>query len=160
LENLGHDPMSQLARTGGLKGTDSISMYPEPTPDGEGNYQIIFFCHGIRYVTESVTERIKRLVRGDQLFPMHDMQNVADRNALALRSSDPSTLLGYCPRFFAKDFRTLLRLRPRDAQLTVLRVNPTAPIEYRLLCQFKSPWPPNFRACSGGEYEPLTTSSA
>ncbi len=150
------DPLLQLARTGGLKGTDSISVYPAPTPDKNGDYRVVFFCHGMRYTGEpSLHQAIQRLRKGDQLFPMHDMQNPWDRDAIALRSDDPATLLGYCPRFFAKDFGTLLGNDANRASVTVVRANLTAPIEYRLLCEFKAHWPTGFVACEGDEFESL-----
>lgn len=149
------DPLLILGRTGGLKSTDSLSMYPLPQRDGEGNYRVLFFCHGLRYIAETALERIATLETHDRLYPMLDVQNAKDSQAVALRSGDPATFLGYCPRFFAQDFRTLLTKRNSAVAISVIRVNRDAPMQFRLLCEFKSSWPDDFRPCQGDEYEPL-----
>lgn len=160
VDQLKPDPLMLLARTGGTKVTDSIAIYAQPSPDAEGRYRVMFFCHGVRYVLEHALQRIDALSAGDPLYPMHDMQNPWDKQALAVRTDDPAALVGYCPRYFAKDFRALIRKRPREARLTVARVNHRAPLQYRLLCEFRSPWPEDFRACQDREYQPLAPRSA
>lgn len=149
------DPLTVLGRSGGLKSTDSLAIYPLPTRDEDGEYRVLFFCHGLRYSAENALARIAQLGVGDRLYPMHDMQNPMDQQAIALRSDDPAAFLGYCPRFFARDFRTLLQRRRASASITVVRVNTDAPIEFRLLCEFRSPWPAGFHPCDGEEYEVL-----
>lgn len=156
LDSTDADPLTVLGRTGGLKSTDSLATYPLPTRGEDGDYRVVFFCHGLRYSAENALARIAELSVGDRLYPMHDMQNPKDQEALALRSDDPAAFLGYCPRFFARDFHVLLQKRSASASVSVMRVNADAPIEFRLLCEFRSPWPAGFHPCAGGEYEVLT----
>ena len=155
LESVDADPMMQLARTGGLKGTDSLSMYPAPEPDEFGNYRAIFFSHGMRYMSEATSNRIVALDAGAKLFPMHDIQNPADKNALALRLADPAALVGYCPRFYAKDFRALLKNAPDKVEIKILQINRDAPIEFRILCELTSSWPSGFTPCLDDENLPI-----
>jgi hypothetical protein len=155
LSSVDADPLVVLGRTGGLKTTDSLSIYPLPKPDVEGNYRVLFFCHGLRHVAEPALQRILNLQRGDCLYPMLDVQNANDRDAIALRSDAPAALLGYCPRFFARDFATLLHATNDAASISVIRVNNDAPIQLRLLCEFRSLWPDNFWPCQGDEYKSL-----
>lgn len=149
------DPLLLLARSGGIKETDTLRVYAEPTPDEAARYHVKFFSHGIRYIIDTAVGRIKSLSTGDVLYPMHDMQNPWDEHALALRTDDPATLVGYCPRYFARDFRKLIFRRRRESHFRVVRVNHDAPIEYRLLCEFTSPWPSRFKAFSDYEYKPI-----
>jgi hypothetical protein len=149
------DPLLLLSRSGGLRGTDTLGLYPMPMPDQNNMYRVLFFCHGLRYVPDSSQATLQGLRPGALLYPMHDMQNEWDRNALALRTRDPVSMIGYCPRYFAKDFRVLLRRRSKEAGISVRRINRDAPIEFRLLCEFHSPWPIGFKACQDNEYEPL-----
>lgn len=155
LSPLDADPLVVLGRTGGLKTTDSLSMYPVPKPDIEGNYRVLFFCHGLRHVAEPALQRILQLQRGDRLYPMLDVQNANDHHAIALRSDAPAALLGYCPRFFVRDFATLARVTKDAASISVIRVNNDAPIQLRLLCEFRSLWPDNFSPCEGDEFKSL-----
>ena len=155
MDNGNADPLMLLGRSGGLRGTDTLAMYPMPVPEGDNSYRVTFFCHGMRYMGKSFGETVSVLQTYETLYPMYDMQNPSDKNALALRTNDPATMIGYCPRFFAKDFRSLLEACPKEARISVLRINHGAPIEFRLLCEFKSPWPKGFSACSDVEYKSL-----
>lgn len=149
------DPLLLLARSGGSKETDTLRIYAEPTRDKLGLYHVEFFSHGIRYIVDTALGRIQRLSPGDVLYPMHDIQNPFDKNALALRTGDPATLVGYCPRYFAKDLRKLISKDKNKSFFRVVRVNREAPIEYMLLCEFTAPWPAAFKAFSDYEYKPI-----
>jgi len=73
-----------------------------------------------------------------------------------LRTDDPKTLVGYCPRYFAEDFLILLKdNEASDVVVGVRQVNRAAPIQLRLLCRIVAPWPENFQPCAGELYEPL-----
>src|SRR5579864_5897436 len=58
------DPLVILARTGGLRSTDSLSMYPMPTKSSNGEYRVVFFCHGLRYIPDMALDRISELKAG------------------------------------------------------------------------------------------------
>jgi hypothetical protein len=71
------------------------------------------------------------------LTPVDD--NPVDSFAIVLHTDDP-VKAGFCPRYLAPDLRGLLK-SGAPWRLTVARVNPDAPIQFRLLCKlvFKLP---------------------
>ena len=150
------DPLTLLGRSEGLRGTDSLSVFPCPEKSSDGFYQMHFFSHGLRYLPDFAIHAVKGLQPGSQLFLMSDPQNRYDASALALRTDDPVTIVGYCPRYLSKDFLVLLKSGTPDApRVIVERVNGDAPTQLRLLCCIRVPWPENFEPCSGEEYQPL-----
>ncbi len=87
---------------------------------------------------------------------MQDLQNRYDEMALLLRTGDPISLVGYAPRYYSAEFTQLIEaVGAEEVKVTVERVNRDAPLQYRVLCRFISPWAANFLPCSRGEYEPL-----
>ena len=155
------DEMLILARTGGTRATDSLTVYAKPEPNERSEFDLLFLCHGIRHLPRAAIERINALKEGDTIFPMLDVLNPFDANAVSLRTTDPAWLIGYVPRFFAKDIRTCIQATdPSRITLQVARVNPDAPLQLRLLCRLTAPWPESFEPCSGPEFEPLVKTRA
>jgi hypothetical protein len=150
------DPLTLLARTCGIRATDTLAVFPCPEQQGDNTYQVQFFSHGLRYLSAGSIERVHNLRSGDSLYVMVDVQNARDPQAVALRSDDPIALVGFSPRYFAKDFRRLLEhCSPETVKVVVERVNHDAPVQLRLLCRFTAPWPEGFRPCADEAYEPL-----
>ena len=73
---------------------------------------------------------------------MLDVQNDVDGDAVAIRTEDPAQIIGYCPRFLAKDLKKLLNdeLGKKFLKLRVSKINLRAPTQYRLLCQLEAKW--------------------
>jgi hypothetical protein len=155
LQDHGEDPLMPLALTGGGRETDALEIFPCPEPRGDGTYTMHFFSHGIRYLPEPAVKRVDTLCPGEQLFLMPDPQNPLDAHALALRTTAPVTLAGYCPRYFNRDWLVLLRDDPVNTRVIVERVNHDAPMQLRLLCRITAPWPEHFQPCVDEEYEAL-----
>lgn len=150
------DPLTLLGRSEGLRGTDSLSVSPCPEKSRDGAYLMHFFSHGLRYLPDFAVHTVKELQPGSQLFLMPDPQNRYGAYALALRTDDPVTIVGYCPRYLSKDFLVSLKNETPDApRIVVEQVNIDAPIQLRLLCCIRAQWPKNFEPCSGEEYQPL-----
>lgn len=150
----GHEALDELARTGGLRATDSIELIPCPEPNGGNYYHAYFFARGSRYLPEETQARLNELRPGDRLFIMKDIQNTHDHNALVLRTGDPISIVGYAPRYYAEDFARLADLGDvNDVVVTVDRVNPSAPMPYRLLCKIQAPWPDFFSACASEKFQ-------
>ena len=64
--------------------------------------------------------------------------------------------LGYVPRYLARDTRTLARQVGADSiELCVVRNNPGAPMQMRLLCSLTAHWQHGFDPCSGVEFQPI-----
>jgi len=149
--------LAMLALTEGIRGTDKLEVFKCPKPNKEEEFEVKFFVHGLRYIPKNCLDRVNELDIGDRLFIMLDVQNEFDYWALALRTEDPLTVVGYCPRYLTKDFYTLLEnCKPSDISVHIEQVNRDAPLQLRLLCKIVAPWPKGFKACSGELYEPIS----
>ena len=141
-----------------MRETDSLVVFPCPEQGSDGMYRLRFFGHGLRHLPKHSLSVVDGLPVGAPLFLMPDPQNPKDSCAVVLRTDDPTTIVGYCPRFLTHDFLLLLdTCGPANVKVSVQRVNREAPIQYRLLCLFTSSWPSTFRPCSSDDFEPLAT---
>jgi HIRAN domain len=156
VQNGEDDPLTLLGRSEGLRGTDSLTVFPLPERNSDGTYHAHFFSHGLRHLPAYTVQVVEGLRPGSRLFLMPDPQNRHDPSAVALRTDDPVTIVGYCPRYLSKDFLLLLKSgAPGIPEVVVERVNQDAPMQLRLLCSMRAPWPEGFKPCSGEEYEVL-----
>ncbi|MCW5772020.1 MAG: hypothetical protein KIT16_10325 [Rhodospirillaceae bacterium] len=154
------DPLSLLGRSGGAKATDSIVVFPIPEKSADGMYRTVFWCHGISHAPSASVERVNALKEGEKLFPAFDVLNIHDREAILLRTDDPLTAVGYCPRYLNTDFGRLIRNCDSDSiSIRVERVNWEAPLQFRLLCSFTSCWPKDYVPFDGEAFEPMSTLS-
>lgn len=152
---LSPDPLLLMARMGGSRATDALQVYPVPQRTSSGDYYSAFFCHGLSHLPDETQARSLKLIEGQRLFPMFDVQNPFDENAVALRTADPACMIGYLPRHVAPDIKALVQ-KSATLNVSVRRVNLDAPPQYRVLCEAVSSWPAGFAPCSGGEYRTLT----
>jgi len=151
-----HDHLEELARTGGLRATDSIELIPCPEPNDAEQYEVHFFTRGLSHLDRSDIHRVSELRPGDQLYLMSDFQNEKDPKAILLRTRDPISIVGYAPMYYAHDFAKL----STDGALVrveVDRVNVDAPLQYRLLCRITAPWSPAFSPCNSELFEPFSS---
>jgi hypothetical protein len=137
-------PIFMLGMTGGLRGTDSIELFPMPKRNAAGTLEIDFFARGLRHFNQTCVDAANSLVSGDRLLLVKDLQNDVDTFALFMRTENPIHLVGYVPRFYAKDLGKLLQRFPSEVEVRVQRVNPDAPLSMRLLCSASAPWPDDF----------------
>lgn len=152
------DPIALLGVTEGLRQTDSLEVFPCPSPDSQGCFVNKFFLHGVRYVPPAAIERINRLRTGEPLVMMFDDFNRHDPNAVAVRTDDAEgrAMIGYVPRYLAYDVRLLCsNCHPDFIELRVERVNPSAPLQQRVLCRMNSCWPEGFDPCGGEDFQPI-----
>ncbi|GFK94993.1 hypothetical protein NNJEOMEG_02841 [Fundidesulfovibrio magnetotacticus] len=165
LENSNDIEFEMLALTEGRRETDNYELFPCPTPTPDNKYELRFFCHGMRHMSDETIARVARLPKGEPLLMMMDFQNRFDPRAIALRTCDPPVIVGYVPRYLVHDFTNLLRsIKHTPSQLispsiTLHQTNPDAPIQFRMLCQISYPWPQDFKPCSGELFEPIASSS-
>lgn len=156
LSGVDHSVLDELARTGGIRATDSLELFPCPEPASDSSYRVHFFARGLRYVHPENSKRAKNLERGTPLYLMRDLQNEHDPMALLLRTNSPATLVGYVPRYYSAEFSHLLELDgPEDVHVSVERVNAEAPLQYLVLCTLSASWPSGFVPCSGSEFQSL-----
>jgi hypothetical protein len=146
-----------LARSGGLRATDTLEVFPCPEPTQNREYVVYFFTRGIRHLVPENQKRIADLKIGDRLYLMKDVQNAFDPTAIMLRSGDPVANVGYCPQYFSQEFTRLLDVLGCDTvKVAVERVNLDAPTQFRLLCKLSAPWPRDFTPCSMDQFQLLS----
>jgi hypothetical protein len=151
------DPIAILAVTEGRRATDSLELFPCPTPDEEGCYLNKFFLHGVRWCGPAAEARITQLQRGEQLAIVLEDENESDANAVALYAEPDFIKIGYVPRYLARDVRQLID-ECAFMEVTVQRVNPSAPRQQRLLCRMNACWPEGFRPCNDEAFQPIVAS--
>lgn len=150
------DPVVILGVTEGRKETDAIEVFPCPVPDEEHCYFNRFFLHGVRWMPKHTLERVNGLREGEELCLMLDPQNEADRDAVAVRTEEERTLIGYVPRYLAHDVLRLFQTCDADyIYLSVKRVNRDAPLQNRVLIEMRACWPDEFEPCSSDDFKPI-----
>ena len=155
-----NDPIAILARSGGQRETDTLTVFPEPEPDEEGRFQIHFFARGLRYLPTGAIERINLFSPGEKLWLAQEFQNTIDSPALTLNTED-RYIVGYCPRYLNSEILALLLKNPSEVEVRVERVNqPPTPLQFRLLCQLTAQWSDQNRPFSSAQYQPLIALAA
>jgi len=152
-----YSQLEELARTGGIKATDSLRLYPVPYAI-DGKYVVNFFAHGVSHLIESYKKRANELLPGEKLYMCADLENEYDKNALILRTKDPIEVVGFCPKFFAEDFYTVFEASKKCFSINLVRVNMDAPEQLRLLCKLSCEWPDNFLPLNKPEFQLISTS--
>jgi hypothetical protein len=150
------EPIAILGVTEGIRQTDSIEVFPCPIPDSEGCYQNRFFLHGIRWRGKEAIERIGLLNPGEELVIVPDPSNPADLNAVGVHADRGGIMIGFVPRYLARDVRRLLgQCGSEYVKAFVNRVNPDAPLQHRVLCWMRACWPEGFQPCSDEAFGPI-----
>jgi len=158
MERARYDELDELARTGGVRATDSLELFACPQPTKDHSYEVYFFGRGLRHLYPENQQRAAELKPGERLYVMQDPQNEFDRMALLLRTGDPITLVGYAPRYFSGEFSRLMELvDAENVKVTVEKVNIDAPLQYRILCRISGPWPTSFHPCQNSAFESLAS---
>jgi hypothetical protein len=156
LSNSDFDELDVLARSGGIRETDTLEIFPCPIANDKNLFEGFFFSHGLRYLTPENRSRINTLQSGEQLYLVRDVQNKYDPTALLLRTGDPISFVGYCPRYFSAEFCDLMdRVGQHQIMVRVERVNLDAPSDLRLLCKIFAPWPKRYAPFSRGAFKVL-----
>ncbi|WP_254173143.1 DNA-binding protein [Planktothrix pseudagardhii] len=149
------DPITLLARSGGQKKTDTLTVFPCPIPDEEGRYHLHFFPHGMQHLPPSSIERINCFVPGEKLWLSHEFQNIYDQMALTLNTED-HYIVGYCPRYLNPEIFELIRRTTYEVNVQVERINqPPTPRQFRLLCHLTAKGDDGFSPFSSKIYQPL-----
>jgi len=136
------NPLNILARSGAMRGTDKLQMFRRIEIDEFGEYTHFFFLHGLGYLNKSAQKRVDELSKGDRLFLCQDCQNDYDPEAVLVRADKPAEIVGYCPRYLARDINRLLEYS-EYMNVTVECSSSEAPTNYRLMCKIKGKLLPN-----------------
>lgn len=130
------NPIEILARSGGSRSTDQLQMFKKFDVSENGELIHYFFLHGLSYLNEQANQTVSNLKVGDALQLCLDVQNEHDDKAVFARASDPAEIVGYCPRYFSADIKSMLIENPCSVKLVVEKISDDAPTNYRLLCKF------------------------
>lgn len=147
-----NNPLEELAKNNGIRATDNIQVFKIPE-EKDGKYIVDFFIHKLDFIYPAIQEKVGELNVGDILYLAQDIQNPFDRDALLIRTEKPLALLGYAPRLYAKDFTYLLNQKNSQATLRILKINPDAPLLYRIFCRYEARWDKEFKPFSEEEFE-------
>lgn len=153
------DPVAILARTG-EQATDTLEIFPYPKKLSDHTYEVHFFVRGLRHQSPCAVNRAERLKHGEPLRPLLDVQNEHDANACLLRTAEREErdmhLMGYLPRYLARELAQLPRKQMAHSRVEVVRVNPSpAPIHFRILCRLTMNWETDHAPFSAEVYQPL-----
>ena len=158
IQSNNNNNLLELSRSRGIRATDELQLFPMPEVNEEGNYEVLFFSHGISHMSKHYAKRLDKLNENDSLLILKDVQNKFDEKALLIRTEDdPVELLGYCPSFFIDDFNKLMKLNgERQVNVIVRKVNSDAPLQLKLLCKLTTKWPNGFKSFDSEDFKKYT----
>jgi len=153
------DPVAILARTGDQV-TEPLEIFPYPTQRSEDTYVVHFFVRGLRHQSACAIERVQSLEPGVPLRLMPDIQNEHDPHACLLRTPEREEgdmhLMGYLPRYLARELAQLSWDQMTNSTVEVVRVNPSpAPVHFRILCRLTMTWSSDRTPFDAPVYQPL-----
>ncbi len=155
LSDQNFDFMEFLGRTGGIRQTDNLKIFPCPEADSNGQYRLNFLAHGLRYLPECSVQRLQQLEVAENLRLAHEFHNPHDDKALVLNTEDHH-IVGYCPRYLVGNVFDILMRNPKLVKVTVAKVNlPPVQINSRLLCQMTYSGFEGYKPFTKDEYQPL-----
>lgn len=143
-----------LARSEGLKATDTVELYGLPSFDAEHDrYRFFFFVRGLRYVP-GAEERVASLRTGQRLALVPDPDNTEDRLAIVVQGGSGASL-GWVPRTLVEDVHRLGELGSR-IELSAERINDReSPVQLRLLCRLEASAVEGYTPFSSERYRPI-----
>ncbi|CAN7472971.1 hypothetical protein LJR159_003035 [Pseudomonas brassicacearum] len=150
-----------LSASGGSRKTDNFRIIKIPQITENNEYRLKFFVSGVAYITEKAKLSLITLDRHSVLSCVIEEQNQADSNAVAIIHSPSGHRLGYYPHYLNEDLIRVNRMLGfHDSRLAtlvpVLKVNLSAPEQYRLFCESITPWPDGFIPFQSEKYQPLS----
>jgi hypothetical protein len=150
-----YDELEMLSISGGARKTDQYRIISKPQITDD-SYKIRFFTSGISHLDDENICKIESLKSGDLLaFEVEDT-NQYDNNAVLITTIDEEKVkVGYCPKYYNKDIRTILDINLFKDYLKVVKVNSDSPAHFRLLCEFATPWPNDFVSFNSTECLPF-----
>jgi hypothetical protein len=152
IEVKNYDELDLLGISGGARKTDQFRIIPEPKAAGFNQYKIRFFVSGVSHLNSDGLERVEKLKKGEVLKFVYENTNPYDSKALLVSSID-EVPVGYCPKYFNSDIRSLLEnSKLTNHSLTVVKMNIDAPNQFKVLCEFVTGWPENFIPLVSEEY--------
>ncbi|WP_338921416.1 hypothetical protein V0M98_01280 [Pseudomonas silesiensis] len=157
-----NDPLEILSASGGSRKTDNFRIIKVPQMSASKEYRLKFFLSGIAYISDDAKRELLTLDSRTRLSCIIEEGNRADSNAISVINPGTGHHLGYYPHYLNEDLIYVNRkLGVAGGQLItsipVLKVNLSAPEQYRLLCESVTPWPDNFVPFQSEKYKLLAT---
>jgi len=154
------DPVAILARTSDQV-TDTLEIFPYPEQREDDAHVVHFFVRGLRYQSDCAIKRVHSLEPGERLLMLPDVQNEHDPNACLLRTVERHKkdmhLMGYLPRYLAREMSRISPEHRTASKIEVVRVNPSpAPIHFRILCRLAFPSSSTYQPFDDEVYDPLS----
>lgn len=135
-----------LSVSGGEKVTDNYRVIS--LPEKKNNQYInSFFVSGIRYLSDEHKKIVENFPANHRLQYEFENDNVNDSQAVLLLDKEQDLRIGYYPKYLTSDLRKLHDLAAKSIRIEIVRVNKTAPEQFKLLCQTISDWPLGFNPC-------------
>ncbi len=158
-----NDPLDILSASGGSRKTDNFRIIKVPQRTENNEYRLKFFVSGIAYISDTAKHELITLDSRNLLSCVIEETNHADSNAIAIINPKSGQRLGYYPRYLNED---LIRVNRQLSvmgnelctQIPVLKVNFSAPEQYRLFCEAVTPWPNGFSPFQSDKYKLLVSS--
>lgn len=148
------DPISILSVSGGTRMTDNLQTFPKIEANADGSFQMRFFAHGLRHLTEASRIRAKALEPEEKLRVMIEVNNPATRLAVTLHSDD-YVMVGWAPRYLVDDLVKCIPQAP-EIEATVVKVNHThAPLNQSILVEYSGKAPKDHQLMSSPDFTPL-----
>lgn len=153
------NPFAILARSGGQRQTDTLTVFPLPERDEDGLYHFYFPLQKLRDLPKCSIERINQLQHKEKLLLVHEFQNTDNYKALSVSTED-HYIIGYCPRYLFAEVFEQIKQKSR-VEIRVEHVNePFTPFQFRLMCEMTFDINNEGRLFSGQQYQPLVTEKA
>ncbi|MEZ8241285.1 hypothetical protein F0236_20905 [Vibrio splendidus] len=147
-----YDELDLLGISGGARKTDEFRIISEPEVTAEGKYKIRFFISGVGHLKGESVERVAKLEKDEELKLIYENSNQYDCKAVLVSTKD-EVPIGYCPKYFNCDVRSLLENVALDSHsLKVVKLNLDAPSQFKVLCEFVTQWPEGFTPLVSDEY--------
>ncbi|MEZ0194072.1 hypothetical protein Q1Z72_13780 [Pseudomonas qingdaonensis] len=153
-------PIEILSASGGSRKTDNFRIVKVPERTEVGEYRLKFFISGVAYLSDELKHEVSNLVRGAELSCALQPSNSADPNAVIIINSSTNNSIGYYPRYLNEDLIRLNKACGVEShslitRVNVVKVNCTAPEQYRVLCESVTPWPQGFLPFQSDKYKLL-----
>ena len=156
-----NDPLDILSVSGGARKTDNFRIVKVPERTASDEYRMKFFVSGSAYITDEAKRELLSISSGRVLSCFVEASNKADTNAVSISRSQDSSMFGYYPHYLNEDLilvNALLGIQGPQllTKINVLKVNFSAPEQYRLLCESVTPWPEGFVPFQSEKYRLLS----
>ena len=148
------DPISILSVSGGTRVTDNLQTFPKIEAGADGSFQMRFFAHGLRHLPEASRERAARLIAGEKLRVMIEVNNPATRLAVTLHADD-YFMVGWAPRYLVDNLVKCIPQAP-EIEVTVVKVNHLhAPLNQSILVEYSGKTSTDHTLMSSLDFTPL-----